>query len=134
MPGLFQSLTASFFLLLAQADAAASSMPLPISVWRVFFLLGWVYLCLHLVQRVEVSPLVPNRYKALLHVVTLFAGPLVFLGLVLADTRKSEGAVDPWADFFQRIRVPLCAASGSRGNAPRAMCRRYTCSTRRGRS
>ncbi len=104
MPGLFQSLASTVAPLLAQADATASALSLPISLWRVFFLLGWVYLCLHLVQRVEVSPLVPNKYKSLLHVVTLFVGPLVFLGLVLADTRKSDSSGIPWADFFQRIR------------------------------
>jgi type II secretory ATPase GspE/PulE/Tfp pilus assembly ATPase PilB-like protein len=107
MPGLFQSLAASMFLLLAQADVAASSMPLPISLWRVFLLLGWVYACLHLVQRVEVSPLVPNRYKSLLYVVTLFAGPLVFLGLVLADTSKAEDSENSGTDVFQRIRAAV---------------------------
>ena len=104
MPGLFQSLASAVSPLLAQADATAATLALPISLWRVFFLLGWVYLCLHLVQRVEVSPLVPNKYKSLLHVVTLFVGPLVFLGLVLADSRKADSSGNPWADFLQRIR------------------------------
>ncbi len=117
MPGLFQSLASSVLLLLAQADAAASTMPLPISLWRVFFLLGWVYLCLHLVQRLEVSPLVPNRYKSLLYVITLFAGPLVFVGLVLADTRKSNGSDNPWADFLQRMHGAVLSIWKSRKRA-----------------
>ncbi len=118
MPSLFQSLVTSVALLLAQADASVSIAPLPISLWRVFFLLGWVYLCLHLVQRVEVSPLVPNKYKSLLHVVTLFAGPLVFLGLVLADTRKSEASGNPWADILQAHPRHLAIAEAPIGDEP----------------
>ena len=103
MPGLFRSAATVMFLLLGQADVS-TTVALPISLGRVFLLLVWVYLCLHLVQRVEVSPLVPNQYKSLLHVVTLFAGPLVFLGLVLVDSGKSGDSGEPLADFFQRIR------------------------------
>jgi type II secretory ATPase GspE/PulE/Tfp pilus assembly ATPase PilB-like protein len=104
MPGLFQCAASSAFLLLGQAGVPAPGAPLPVSLWKAFFLLAWVYLCLHLVQRVEVSPLVPNRYKSLLHVVTLFAGPLVFLGLVVAEIQKADGGGEPLANFFHRIR------------------------------
>ena len=53
---------------------------MPFSPVKLVFLLGWVYLSLYLVQRVEDSPLVPSQYRSILHVVTLFVGPLVFLG------------------------------------------------------
>jgi type II secretory ATPase GspE/PulE/Tfp pilus assembly ATPase PilB-like protein len=103
MPGLFQNVATAMFLLLGQVDIP-TIVSLPISLWRVFLLLVWVYACLHLVQRVEVSPLVPNQYKSLLYVVTLFAGPLVFLGLVVAETQKADGSGASAADFLQRIR------------------------------
>ncbi len=99
MPGLFRSAATVMFLLLGQADVS-TTVALPISLGRVFLLLVWVYLCLHLVQRVEVSPLVPNQYKSLLHVVTLFAGPLVFLGLVLVDSGKSGDSGEPLGGFL----------------------------------
>ena len=105
MPGLSQSLAAIWAcLLLAEADAPASAIPLAFSPVKLIFLLGWVYLCLYLVQRVDDSPLVPSRYKSILYVVTLFAGPLVFLGLVLADTKKSAQQGSPFADIVQRLR------------------------------
>jgi len=103
MPGLLQNLATVASLLLAEADASPSPT-LPFSLWRMLFLLGWVYLCLHLVQRVEVSPLVPDQYKSLLHVVTLFAGPVVFLVLVLLDTGKSGSSESPFANLLFRLR------------------------------
>lgn len=91
--------------LLAQTGNAAAE-PLPLSLWRVAFFVGWIYLCLYLVQRVEDSPLVPNRYKSLLYVVTLFFGPLVFLVLVLMDTKNSgEEEGNPFANIVYRLRT-----------------------------
>jgi general secretion pathway protein E len=105
MPGLSQSLaSASVGSLLALAGNAASDASLPFSVWKLIFLLGWVYLCLYLVQRVDDTPLVPGRYKSLLHVVTLFFGPLVFLGLVVADTKGSGKQGGSLTDMIHRLR------------------------------
>jgi general secretion pathway protein E len=95
--------TISACLLLAEADAPASP-GLPFSPVKLILLLAWVYLCLYLVQRVEDSPLVPSRYRPMLYVVTLFAGPLVFLGLVLADTKNSAQQGNPFTDLVHRLR------------------------------
>ena len=105
MPGIFPSLaTVSIWLLLAEADAPVSASPLPISPLKLLFLLGWVYLCLYLVQRVEGSPLVPSRYKSVLLVVSLFAGPVVFLVLVLMDTQESGQPGSPFVGILHRAR------------------------------
>ena len=105
LPGLSQSLAAIWAcLLLAEADAPASAIPLAFSPVKLILLLAWVYLCLYLVQRVDDSPLVPSRYKSILYVVTLFAGPFVFLVLVLSDTKKSAQQGSPFVDIVQRLR------------------------------
>ncbi len=90
--------------MLAEADAPASAIPLAFSPVKLILLMAWVYLCLYLVQRVDDSPLVPSRYKSILYVVTLFAGPLVFLVLVLSDTQKSARQGSPFVDVVQRLR------------------------------
>ncbi len=91
MLGLSQSLAAqSICLLLAQGGVSAPINSLPFGPVKLIFLLGWVYLSLYLVQRVEDSPLVPGQYRSILHVVTLFVGPLVFLVLVLIDAKNSK--------------------------------------------
>lgn len=101
LAGSFDILT---LLLLAQAEPVPVT-PLPVSVPRVILLLAWVYVCLYLVQRVEDSPLVPRRYKSFLLVASLFAGPFVFLALVLADTKNSgKQSGDPITDILYRIR------------------------------
>ncbi len=86
---------------------ASATMPvdtLPFSVWRLLFLLVWVYLCLYLVQRVEDSPLVPGKYKSVLHVATLFVGPLVFVGLVFLDAKKSSGEGGSFSDLLGGVK------------------------------
>jgi len=102
MPVFDHTLTAG--LLLAQVGDAALTAGLPFSIWRLVFLLGWVYLCLYLVQRLEDTPLAPARYKPLLYVITLFFGPLVFLGLIVADAQKSGKRGGSFADFLHQLR------------------------------
>jgi general secretion pathway protein E len=59
---------------------------------RLALLVGWVYLCLYLVQRVNFSPLVPQRYKTMANAVTLFTGPFLLLTLFVIDTaQKGRG-------------------------------------------
>ena len=88
--GLLQSLAlVSVAPLWAEGDPT-SITSLPFSLVKLVLLLGWVYSSLYLVRQVESTPLVPGRYKPLLAVVTLFVGPLVLLGLVLAEKRAGD--------------------------------------------
>ena len=44
---------------------------------KLVLLVGWVYLCLYFVQRVEFSELVPKKYKPVVNVLPLLTGPAV---------------------------------------------------------
>ena len=60
---------------------------------KLLCLIGWVYLCLYFVQRVQFSPLVPEHRKSIANIVTLFVGPILLFVLMIVDmVRKySEG-------------------------------------------
>ncbi len=74
---------------------ALGSAELSFNPIRLVLLVGWVYLCLYLVQRAHFSPLVPKHYKTLANVVTLFTGPFLLLILFVLDAaRKSRGTGD----------------------------------------
>jgi general secretion pathway protein E len=74
---------------------ALGSAELSFNPIRLVLLVGWVYLCLYLVQRAYFSPLVPKGYKTLVNVVTLFTGPFLLLLLFILDAaRKSRGTGD----------------------------------------
>ena len=105
-------------LLLAEADAAALPAPMPLSPVRLILLLTWVYLCLYLVQRVEDSPLVPSKYRPVLFVLSLFAGPMVFFVLVLMDTTNSDQEVNSVAGLIHRFRNAVLRIWGQRVSGP----------------
>lgn len=95
--GLSQSLPAtSACSLLAHLPFGAM---LGFSPVKLVLLVAWVYACLYLVRWVENCPAVSSRYLDILRVVTLFAGPLVFLVLVFVDTKRGgdEG------NYFTRL-------------------------------
>jgi len=72
-------------------DSPILPVALPFSPVRLVCLVTWVYLCVYFVQIIQFSPLVPKRYKELAYMVTLFAGPLLLLVLMVVDTvRKSS--------------------------------------------
>ncbi len=105
MPGLSQSMTAlSAGLLWAQSSGPASVTSLPFSPLKVTLLLGWVYASLYLVKRVEDSPLVPDKYRRIIYVVTLFFGPLVFLVLLLLEGQQSGREGTYFTRLLQRIK------------------------------
>lgn len=62
---------------------------------KLFVLVGWFYLCLYCVQRVEYSTLVTERYKALVSVLSLVIGPFIFFVLSVADmtTKLQDGDI-----------------------------------------
>ena len=67
-----------------------SSLTLPFNPIKLICLVVWVYLCLYFVQRVQFSPLVPKQYKSIAYVITLFAGPIFLLLLLILDTVKKS--------------------------------------------
>jgi type II secretory ATPase GspE/PulE/Tfp pilus assembly ATPase PilB-like protein len=85
---------------------ALGSADLSFNPIRLVLLVGWVYLCLYLVQRAYFSPLVPKSYKLPANVVTLFTGPFLLLVLFMLDTaRKSRGTGDSfWLVLKRQIQ------------------------------
>ncbi len=103
--------------LLGEIETAAPPAVMPLSPVRILLLLGWVYLCLYLVQRVEDSPLVPSKYRSVLLVLSVFAGPFVFVALVLMDTTNSEEECTSVAGIIRRLRSAFLRIWGKRGLA-----------------
>jgi type II secretory ATPase GspE/PulE/Tfp pilus assembly ATPase PilB-like protein len=87
----------------APTGAALALIDLPFNPLRLVLLIGWFYLCVYLVQRVQFSPLVPKPYKAYANVVTLFTGPFLLLALFLRDTaRKTRQTRENFFDVLKR--------------------------------
>jgi len=76
---------------------------------KLVLLVGWVYLCLYFVQRVEFSELVPKKYKPVVNVLTLLTGPAVLFTLTVVDAvkRSSEGEQSAFGIIAGRIRGAL---------------------------
>jgi len=75
------------------ARFALANAVLPYSPIKLILLVGWVYLCLYCVQRIQFNPLVSPRLKTASIVASLFLGPfylLILLTLVSAK-RAMEG-------------------------------------------
>jgi len=71
------------------------AVSLPFNPIKLILLIGWVYLCLYFVQRVQLSMLVPKHRKSIANIVTLFTGPVLLLVLMVADSaRKSSRTGD----------------------------------------
>ncbi len=95
IPHFLQSLCVFFqCLLLAKTDSASLVPLLSFNPVKLLLLVGWVYSCLFLVQRVQFSPLVPKQYKSIAYIITLVAGPAFFLVLVMVHTFKAAGRGD----------------------------------------
>ena len=64
--------------------------------FKILALIGWVYLCMYCVQRVEYSPLISHSYKPLASTLCLLIGPFVFFVLIVADTatKLQDGTLD----------------------------------------
>ena len=74
--------------MLALASAASLKVSLGFNPIKLLFLIGWVYLCLYFVQRVQFSPLVPRSCKSIANLVTLFTGPIFLLVLLMVDVAR----------------------------------------------
>jgi type II secretory ATPase GspE/PulE/Tfp pilus assembly ATPase PilB-like protein len=70
----------------------AGSISLPFNPIKLIVLVAGVYICMYFVQVVQFSRLVPQRYKAVASVATLFTGPILLLVLAIADIAKKSKA------------------------------------------
>ena len=57
---------------------------------KLALLIGWVYLCLYFVQRVQFSPFVPKNYKSMANIATLFVGPILLFVLIIIYLIRSS--------------------------------------------
>lgn len=61
-----------------------------------------MYVCLHIVQVIQFSPIVPKPYKSAAYVVTLFAGPVFLLVLMMITAaRKSRISGDNFVEVLK---------------------------------
>jgi len=105
--------TSSFSLLTTEVSFVPPATSLSFSPVRLISLVIWVYVCLYLIQHVQFSPLVPEKYKSIAYVITLLTGPLLLLILFLVDTAKKsrmsnqnifETAVQQFKNTVKKIR------------------------------
>ena len=97
----------------AESCSVLSFADLPFNPLRLILLIGWVYLCMYFVQRAHFSPLVPQGYKTIANVVTLFTGPFLLLTLFLIDTaRKTHESRESFFDILKR-QLQLAVTIGS---------------------
>ena len=76
---------------------------------KLFILIGWVYLGLYFVQRVEFSTVVPRERKPIINVLTLILGPIPLLWVFIADILKSPSGNQ--VGFFESLKERFLAVS-----------------------
>jgi general secretion pathway protein E len=67
---------------------ALATVVLPFSPTKLAFLIGWVYLCLYLVQYVQFSSLVSKKFKPHAKIITLLTGPIFLISIIVIDAAK----------------------------------------------
>ncbi len=91
---------------LSQTEVSSvSETSLPFNATRLVFLVVWFYFCLYFVQRAQFSPLVPKKYKTISYIISLVAGPILFLVLIIIDTAKKSSKSD--SSLFETIAEQL---------------------------
>lgn len=75
----------NWLILSAAFTAVLGAEPLSFNPIKLVFLIGWVYLCLYIVQRAQSSSLVPKRFRAIVSVALLFWGPLLLFVLLIVN-------------------------------------------------
>jgi general secretion pathway protein E len=90
---------------------------MPFSPVRLAILLVWVYLCMHIVQRIQFSRLVPKNQKTIANIIALFLGPLFLLALTMVTyaltmlktigkTATEHGLKDKVQSAIASLRAP----------------------------
>lgn len=77
-----------------QVNPVMLEMSLPFNPIKLILLLVWLYLCLYFVQQAQFSLLVPKKFKSLSYIISLVAGPVLFLVLIIVDTAKKVSKTD----------------------------------------
>ncbi len=78
----------------AEVNSVSLEISLPFNLIRLLFFVTWFYLCLYFVQRAQFSLLVPKKYKSIAYIISLVAGPILFLLLLIVDTAKKSSESD----------------------------------------
>jgi len=81
------------------------AVTLPFSPVKLILLIGWVYLCLYLVQRVQFSLLVPKNRKTIANLATLITGPAVLAVLMIIDVVRRSAASG--RTFVETLKVQI---------------------------
>jgi type II secretory ATPase GspE/PulE/Tfp pilus assembly ATPase PilB-like protein len=89
----------------SEVFSAIVALALPFNPLRLVLLVAWVYLCMYCVQQVQFGPLVPEKYKPVANIVSLLAGPIVLLSLVIAETVKKSRSGQ--SRFFEVLKQQL---------------------------
>jgi len=84
---------------------------------KVALLVGWIYLCMYCIVRIQYSSLLSERYKPIFNALSLVAGPLVLLVLIATKTtvklHKGNGGIkDVFMNTFQKVDVGSRLISG----------------------
>ncbi len=91
-----------------QAGVLAAA-DMPFNPLKLIILVGWVYLGLYCVQRVEFSLVVPKDKKPLINILTLFFGPIPLLVFLIKDVAKTP--ILERGNFFEAIKERFWAIS-----------------------
>jgi type II secretory ATPase GspE/PulE/Tfp pilus assembly ATPase PilB-like protein len=88
---------------------------MPFNPIKLACLVAWVYICLYFVQRIQFSPLVPKRYKSAAYIVTLFAGPILLLLLLIVDSvrksfRTGDGIIETVKQQIEKAATDMRSA------------------------
>ena len=100
-----QTILPSTLHLPAEVNSVSLEISLPFNPIMLVFLIIWFYFCLFFVQHAQFSPLVPKKYKSISYIISLFAGPILFLILLIVDTAKKSSKSD--RSFFQTTAEQL---------------------------
>jgi len=102
---------ASVRLLPAGAGVLSPAVSLPFNPIKLLCLVGWVYLCLYCVQRVQFGLLVSKNHKSVANIAALLAGPIFIFVMLMVDViRKSS---ESNFSIFEIIREKIQSVSVS---------------------
>jgi type II secretory ATPase GspE/PulE/Tfp pilus assembly ATPase PilB-like protein len=104
-----QQLGASLSSIGAGPSAILSSTALPFNPIKFICFVGWMYLCLYLVQHIQFSSLVPKNCKSIASVATLFLGPILLLALLIIDILRKS--LEGHRSIFEVLKEQLQSAS-----------------------
>ncbi len=82
---------------------------------RLVVLIGWMYLCLYLSQRVQFSPLISTRHRSIASLMTLIFGPFFYGILFFIDVRQKMSEDDH--SFMDALKIKIQTSMDHLGSA-----------------